>query len=980
VSQGYAGSGLSATLGPAVSAGTQSVASGTVVFSNSNGISFGMAGSQTVTASYTVPSTAGLLSNINVSAGTTSQNLSALTFSNSHGLAFGLNGSTLTGSYTVPTVPAQFSGGNSNLGNTAGDTGVVTGRLVLVGSNNITLSGSTNGGSMTISISGGAGGGGSLNVSAGTTSNNLTALTFSNANGISFGLNASTITASVATSLTNIRVSAGTTSNLLSALTFSNANGMSFGLDASTLTASYTVPTVTNSSWTVSDAASSETVARLAFTNLNGVTLSLSTGAGGSHTIIGSHNALTSQSNQAASGSNGSFTFQTLSFSNANGVSFGTSAGPAMTASYTVPTVTNSSWTVSDSVTSATVGRLAFTASNGLTLTLSTSNNGNHTVIGSYTRPVVSNAIASVGSATNSGTNTSRFAADDHVHAGVFSVGVSNVGNTAGDTRVDVGRFVFAGGNNITLSQGTAANALNTITISAAAQTNQTGGIYVTAQSTGQSSSSTYDLRTLSFVPDGIISAGWSNGSFRVSATQSNQAFSAAGGSSAFQTLGFSDNAAASFTNTNGSVAIASVRASLFATSNTTQSSSGTANLNSLIFAGAGIASVGVTNGSVVVSVPAGGGGGDGGVFAGVSTGGNTAGSTGTVSTGNFVLVGSNNITLSQSTGAAGSAATVTMIGPSLMSAGISNVGSTAGTSGLVASQIVFVGSNGLLLSQSVNGQSATITFDDGQRTLSMFQNLPNLQPFSSVTQTSGSSIFVQPFTLPQNCSVGFLRFLASFNDSAVGTAGTTSANTTFSVARYTTFGVVVYSQGVGANSRSIQSVTSSSGGLTGVTIYSAGAQGSQYTVTLQKTYPVTGGTSSYTTSYAVSSASIVVSSNSNTLFTGPRYLDLPFAVSLPYGNFWLGIGASTSSASNSSNISFAGTAGLPISLTAVSQSNVSLGLLGAATSASDHQLVPGLGVWTTNASNWSTGSIGLNAISQVVSNPQLFFQLLRSA
>jgi len=103
---------------------------------------------------------------------------------------------------------------------------------------------------------------------------------------------------------------------------------------------------------------------------------------------------------------------------------------------------------------------------------------------------------------------------------------------------------------------------------------------------------------------------------------------------------------------------------SMYAVSNTTQSSTGTAAASALSFGGAGIASVGVTGGSVVISVPAGGGGGDGGVFAGVSTAGNTAGSTGTVSTGNLVLVGSQGITLSQSTGAAGSAATITILGP----------------------------------------------------------------------------------------------------------------------------------------------------------------------------------------------------------------------------------------------------------------------------------------------------------------------------
>jgi hypothetical protein len=77
-----------------------------------------------------------------------------------------------------------------------------------------------------------------VNVSAGTTSNNLSAVTFSNGSNVSFGLNGSVITASVASSLTGINISAGTTSNNLSAVTFSNAYNVSFGLNASTVTAS----------------------------------------------------------------------------------------------------------------------------------------------------------------------------------------------------------------------------------------------------------------------------------------------------------------------------------------------------------------------------------------------------------------------------------------------------------------------------------------------------------------------------------------------------------------------------------------------------------------------------------------------------------------------------------------------------------------------------------------------------------------------
>ena len=151
-----------------------------------------------------------------------------------------------------------------------------------------------------------------INISAGTTSNNLSAVTFADGNGISFGLNGSTltasvaagstapgaiaagtqtatsgtvvfsnsnnvtfgmsgssrITASVASSLTNINVSAGTTSNNLSALTFANANGISFGLNASTLTASVAT-SLTNIN--ISAGTTSSNVSAVTFRNSNNV-------------------------------------------------------------------------------------------------------------------------------------------------------------------------------------------------------------------------------------------------------------------------------------------------------------------------------------------------------------------------------------------------------------------------------------------------------------------------------------------------------------------------------------------------------------------------------------------------------------------------------------------------------------------------------------------------------------------------------------
>lgn len=67
------------------------------------------------------------------------------------------NGSSMTITISAPGTAAQFTGGISG-GNTSGHSGTVASRIVFVGGDNITLSGSSTGGSMTITVSGAAGG------------------------------------------------------------------------------------------------------------------------------------------------------------------------------------------------------------------------------------------------------------------------------------------------------------------------------------------------------------------------------------------------------------------------------------------------------------------------------------------------------------------------------------------------------------------------------------------------------------------------------------------------------------------------------------------------------------------------------------------------------------------------------------------------------------------------------------------------------
>jgi hypothetical protein len=904
-------------------------------------------------------------------------------------------------------------------------------------------------GRLKIDMTGLAGGGaGSLNISAGTTSNLLTAVTFSDSNGISFGLNASTITAqhNAITSQSNQTQSniqgivVSNTTYHTGDVTFSNLNGISFGSNgANVVTASYTVPTVTNSSWTVSDAVTSGTVGRLAFTNLNGVTLSLSTGAAGSHTIVGSHNAITSQSVQTQSNIQGIIisdtTYRTgdVSFSNLNGISFGSNGANVITASYTVPAA-GAAITVSDAATSGTIGRLAFTNLNGITLSLSTGAGGSHTIVGSHNALTSQSNQAFSAAGGSSAFQTLNFADTNSVSftntngsVGVASVKLQMfaVSNTTQSTSGTANHTALSFGGAGAISVGVTGGS---VVVSAATQTVQTQsnvqGIIVsnTTYRTGDVSFS--NLNGISFGSNGanVVTASYTvptvtNSSWTVSdaatsgtvarlaftnlngvtlslstgaagshtivgshnalTSQSNQAFSAAGGSSAFQTLSFADTNSVSFTNTNGSIGVASVKLQMFAVSNTTQNTSGTANHTALSFGGAGIASVGVTGGSVVISVPSGGGAGDGGVFAGVSTDGNTAGSTGTISTGNFVLVGSNNITLSQSTAAAGSNATVTILGPTLFSGGVSNLGNTGGSTGLVSNQLVFVGSNGITLSQSTGGVSSGTLTIMGWNHISSYENIPPI--VSTVVAVGGQSIsFAAAFLLPNALSASFLR-LPVLNQQISTTIATLASNTaTASMQRATSWNAVVYSLGTGASSKSLMSVQS--GSLSELlSLFISITSSTRYSISQGVTKGMEGGTTNLTTQYSISNTNYSFTTDQlGTLFSGSRFLDIPFANSLSPGPYWLILGMSTSSASAGAGMGNWTLFNIGhLQNVVVSQLNQNFGIMGSTNLTSGGLL--GAGSFST-VGGGTTSALPISAISSSASNNRMYFQLLRSA
>lgn len=169
--------------GIAAAAGTQTGTSGTVQFADSNGITFGMSGSTRITASHnalTSQSTApGALA-----AGTQTATSGTIVFADSNGITFGLSGSTrFTASHNGLTTAAQsdHSHGNPTLALT-------------------NLSGTTasNSAGLTLSLSAGApGGGGGIAGAAGTQTATSGTLVFADSNGFTFGMSGSSqITAS----------------------------------------------------------------------------------------------------------------------------------------------------------------------------------------------------------------------------------------------------------------------------------------------------------------------------------------------------------------------------------------------------------------------------------------------------------------------------------------------------------------------------------------------------------------------------------------------------------------------------------------------------------------------------------------------------------------------------------------------------------------------------------------------------------------
>lgn len=312
-----------------------------------------------------------------------------------------------------------------------------------------------------------------------------------------------------------------------------------------------------------------------------------------------------------------------------------------------------------------------------------------------------------------------------------------------------------------------------------------------------------------------------------------------------------------------------------------------------------------------------------------------------------------------------------------------------------IGTSVTLAGGDNITLSQSANSVSLIGRGDepspDGRMDLGNLDTKGyalQLNEFIWNTQANGSiglnqtSSMMIPFAIAAPLSFNFIRVPISQSISASTSYATVNANTTLSASWRTTYNFHIYSQGSGANSMTLRSYASTSAGITHLFSQQAGAQASRYSVTLGVSYPMsTNATTNFTATSAASSAAVTVNIASLSNFTGQKALDIPWTTTLAGGHWYLAIGMSTASATNSAAISGVSNAMLTTAtfFASTATNAVSFGELGAASNQTI-QFPQGLGSFQHGPNGATTASVAFTEISVSSNTPIPLFALHRTA
>src|SRR5260221_6087226 len=346
---------------------------------------------------------------------------------------------------------------------------------------------------------------------------------FGNAGGVSFGYDGTNVTAPApAGAPSPINFSAGTTSSNIGSVVFSNSGGISFGLNGSTITGTVATNYQSQGAYLTTADLSANSSKYVQNWKLSGNTSGTTSSAQGTDLWLAGGNGVT------LSGSS-------------NTISFSVATNYQSQAAYLTTAMQSNAATISN------VNLSAGTTSNNLSaFVLSNSNNfsfglSGSTVTASYTVPAVSghglgvsNTGNTLGNTGTQSTGTVVFAASGAITAsqstgaGISTIwysvaaqsnqsaikgfGASNTGNTAGNTGISSGiDWVIAGTNNITVSESTAAGGPNTIWLLAPSPG---AGIAAVVRNTGNTAGNTGTASsgTIVFAGSGNITASQSTG------------------------------------------------------------------------------------------------------------------------------------------------------------------------------------------------------------------------------------------------------------------------------------------------------------------------------------------------------------------------------------------------------------------------------------------------------------------------------------
>jgi hypothetical protein len=878
-----------------------SVNAQTIAFSNANGMSLGVstaANGATVTGSYTVPTQ------------------TAFVLSNSNGVSFGTNGSTVTA-----TVATNYMASNqsSNFAATGFTTTTVAGSVV---------AGTLDTAGLKLAVPAFL-----------TTTPTQTAFVFSNSNGVSFGTNGSTVTATVATNyqsqgayLTTARASndgLGLATAQTNVTWTANSAGLSINaagyagtgfsgtnasatLNSNGLQLSVAAPGGGGGGFTGGVSTGGNTLGntgtqtgQVVFVGGNNVTLSVATAAGGAQTItISGANAGGAQTGiSGIIAGTQTQTVGTLSFADGNGISFGLSNSSILTASYTVPTVPTSYV----SQVNGSSGAVSF----GVGSSLSSSVNGS-----SVTWGLASNITTALQSAGAYLTTAAQSSASN------VSQVIAATNNTGGGTATLTGGVSFSNANGLTFYTSAGNAVVGSYTVPTQSQ----------QPMAASGSNGSFTANTLSFSNANGVSFGTSAGS---AITASYTVPTVTQYFSATNTTFNGANISGSMTlNTNGMQLSMSVAAGGGAAV-TASASNGSFTVGTLAFSNANNVTFGTSAGSIITASVAAPGAAAENNWVNL-LGANTAGNT--TASGSTIGYSGINLTLSGTNGS------------------VVNISAPATSS--------LVGASGITIS------SAGSTVSIGQILGSYFDNFNGFWPNSTTMTARQSTSAVVPLYIAEPLSFGFIRMPITASNPASTTAATTG-NTQFSYGQTRTHNFVLYSRGSGASSLSLQSVASTSLTDQQSINVSAAANSTQFSYTNRATYQSEGGTFSTNMDYSSSAASLNFHTSNMTGYSGVKMVAFPWATSLSAGQYWLAYGASTSSASQftaNGSVYMLGWSNY-----GASQPNLAFGTLGSATNSSVAAFY-GLGSFTAAAQ--TTAIIAISAISSTSAHNKMMIQI----